>query len=187
RAALGDVEWTKAAVALNTVFRQSNQFQLRWTDVNFDTGTITVRRSKQGQAYHVPMNDDVRAVLRHLPSRLRSEWVFPSDTGHTPLDAKNYMHRVFTPALKRARLAGFRWHDLRHTFASRLVMAGVDIRTVQELMGHKTLAMTLRYTHLSPAHRLDAVQRLTRPRTDTTTGTDSTEPKVAAEAGGEVV
>ena len=187
RAALGDVEWTKAAVALNTGLRQSNQFQLRWTDVNFDTGTITVRRSKSGEAYHVPMNDDVRAVLRDLPSRLRSEWVFPSDTGHTPLDAKNYMHRVFNPALKRARLAGFRWHDLRHTFASRLVMAGVDIRTVQELMGHKTLAMTLRYTHLSPAHRLDAVQRLTRPRTDTTTGTDSTEPKVAAEAGGEVV
>src|SRR5439155_1892105 len=102
RAALGDVEWTKAAVALNTVFRQSNQFQLRWTDVNFDTGTITVRRSKSGEAYHVPMNDDVRAVLRDLPSRLRSEWVFPSDTGHTPLDAKNYMHRVLNPALKRA-------------------------------------------------------------------------------------
>ena len=66
-------------------------------------------------------------------------------------------------------------------------MAGVDIRTVQELLGHKTLAMTLRYAHLSPAHRLDAVQRLTRPRTDTSTSTEDITEKVAAEANGEVL
>ena len=52
------------------------------------------------------------------------------------------------------------WHCLRHTFASRLVMAGVDLRTVQELMGHKTIQMTCRYAHLGPQHRLSAVQRL---------------------------
>ena len=131
------------------------------------------------------------AALRDLPSRLRSEWVFPSETGATALDAKNYMHRVFTPALKKARIVGFRWHDLRHTFASRLVMAGVDIRTVQELMGHRTIAMTLRYAHLSPAHRLDAMQRLTRPadaaHRATATATDEATPKAAAGAGAEVV
>ena len=102
----------------------SNQFHLEWSDVNFDAGTITVRRSKSGQAYHVPMNDDVRAVLRDLPSRLRSDWVFPSGTSKSALDAKNHMHRVFAPALNEARIPGFRWHDLRHTFASRLTMAG---------------------------------------------------------------
>src|SRR5271169_2416276 len=73
-----------------------------------------------------------------------------------------------------AKIAGFSWHCLRHTFASRLVMAGVDIRTVQELLGHKTIAMTVRYSHLAPKHTLAAVERLDFPTatpTDTTTDT----------------
>jgi len=66
-------------------------------------------------------------------------------------------------------------------------MAGVDIRTVQELLGHKTLAMTLRYSHLSPAHQLDAVQRLNRPPTATTTATEVEPAKAANAATGKVV
>jgi site-specific recombinase XerD len=83
----------------------------------------------------------------------------------------------FEPAVKEARLAAFTWHCLRHTFASRLVMAGVDLRTVQELMGHKTIAMTCRYAHLAPSHKLAAVERLSASAgqlpgpTDTTTDT----------------
>ena len=80
---------------------------------------------------------------------------------------------MLVKALRRVSIEDFSWHCLRHTFASRLVMAGVDLRTVQVLLGHKTLAMTLRYSHLSPAHQLDAVQRLNRPadasHRDTTT------------------
>ncbi len=81
------------------------------------------------------------------------------------------------------RLAGienFHWHDLRHSFASRLVMAGVDLRTVQELLGHKTIAMTVRYSHLAPTHLQEAVERLTAKPTDTTTDTRQS----AATAGG---
>lgn len=63
-------------------------------------------------------------------------------------------------ALKQAGISNFRWHDLRHTFASRLVIAGVDLRTVQELMSHQSYEMTLRYAHLAAAHTLEAVQRL---------------------------
>jgi site-specific recombinase XerD len=158
--------------------------------VNFGQGFVSAHHTKSREDYHVPMNDALRATVRALPSRLTSPWVFPSDTGETPLDPKNFVNRVFSPALERAGIRDFRWHDLRHTFASRLVMRGVDIRTVQELMGHKTLAMTQRYSHLSPAHELDAVQRLTGAdvghATGTTTGTEDDEPKAAMGGGGQV-
>jgi integrase len=139
--------------------------------VNFDAGSLRAHQPKGGTDYHVPMNADLRAILRALPSRLRSPWVFPSATGETALDSQNFISRIFRPALRRARITDFSWHDLRHTFASRLAMAGVDIRTIQELMGHRTLAMTMRYAHLSPAHKLDAIRRLERNQTGTTTGT----------------
>lgn len=80
------------------------------------------------------------------------------------------MNRIFKAALKRAGNEHFTWHCLRHTFATRLVMVCVDIRTVQELMGHKTLAMTLRDAHLSPQHRLEAMQRLTQRAASAATG-----------------
>jgi site-specific recombinase XerD len=72
----------------------------------------------------------------------------------------NLVPRWFTDAALEANVADFKWHDLRHTFASRLVMAGVDIRTVQELMGHKQITQTMRYAHLSPQHRTGALEKL---------------------------
>lgn len=172
REALGEDDWPLAAVAIHTGLRRSEQLNLRWAHVDFATGVVTVTRSKNGEARHVPMNDTVRTILRALPSRLKSEFVFPSASGETPIDGQNLANRIFVPAARRAKIEGLRWHDLRHTFASRLVMAGVDIRTVQELLGHKTIQMTLRYAHLSPGHRLEAVQRLNREPTATATATD---------------
>src|SRR5262245_14841771 len=179
--------WPLVAVALHTGLRRAEQFHLRWEHVDFATSLLTVPRSKHGSARRVPMNDTVRDVLRSRPNRLKGEYVFPSSTGETPLDACNFVRRIFAPALRAAGIEGFRWHDLRHTFASRLVMAGVDLRTVQELLGHKTLAMTLRYAHLSPAHQLDAVQRLNREPTATATATDAEPAKVARSGGAQVL
>ncbi len=138
RGALPDEHWPLVAVALHTGLRRSEQLNLRWEHVDFTTGIITVPRSKSGETRRVPMNDTVRELLRVLPSRLKRQWVFPSATGETPIDGQNFVNRVFLKALAKARIEDFSWHCLRHSFASRLVMAGVDLRTVQELLGHKS-------------------------------------------------
>src|SRR5512139_3983720 len=81
---------------------------------------------------------------------------FDTATGRTFQDVK----RSFHTACKKARITDFHFHDLRHTFASHLIMAGVDITTVSRLLGHKSLAMTLRYSHLAPSHMVKAVDIL---------------------------
>jgi integrase len=187
RKAIAEDHWTLVAVALHTGLRRSEQFHLRWRDVDFGNGVLTVPRSKHGEVRRVPMNETVRDILAALPSRLRSPHVFPSATGETPIDSQNFVNRVFVKGLKAAAIEDFTWHCLRHTFASRLVMKGVDLRTVQEVLGHKTLSMTLRYAHLSPGHQLDAVRRLDETPTGTATGTELRDEKAAASGGAEVV
>ncbi len=115
------------------------------------------------------MNDRVLEILRSLPSRMKGVYVFPNETGQSALNANNFINRVWNPVRKRANLEDLHWHDLRHTFASRLIMAWVDLRTVQELIGHKMITMTLRYSHLSPTRQREAVQRLLQEPTATKT------------------
>src|SRR3989442_1285775 len=106
---------------------------------------------------------------------LQSAWVFPSETGETALDPKQTTCTAsFIPRSAAPVFNDFRWHDLRHS-------AGMDIRTVQELMGHQTLRMTERYTPLSPAHKLEAVQRLARKPSSTTSSTGAEAAKVASQ------
>lgn len=76
----------------------------------------------------------------------------------------------FKEALEASKIENFRWHDLRFTFASRLVMAGVDLPSVMKLMGHRNIQTTMRYAHLAPKHLAEAAERMVRP-TDTTTDT----------------
>lgn len=160
--------------AILTGLRRSEQFGLRWEDVDLRNSVLTIPVSKNGERRHVQLSQRVLGILRGLPSRMRSEWVFPSRKGTTPLEANNFYHRVFTPALKEAGIKNFVWHDLRHTFGSRLAMAGVDLRSIQELMGHKSIQMTLRYSHLSKSHLKRAV--------DLIGGLDSREPASHEEA-----
>lgn len=167
--------WPWVEIAFHTGMRRSEQFNLQWDNINFQTSTITIPQSKSGETRHIPMNDRVLEILRDLPSRLKSQWLFPSANNNTPKDSQNFINNIFLPALKKAGIDDLHWHDLRHTFASRLVMSGVDIRTVQVLLGHKTIAMTLKYSHLSPGHQRDAVQRLISNRTGTTSGTNKNE------------
>ena len=84
--------------------------------------------------------------------------VFPSDSGEPLTDIKS----AWLALVGVAKLTAFRFHDLRHSFASKLVMAGVDLNTVRELLGHADLQMTLRYAHLAPEHTAAAVEKLVR-------------------------
>jgi site-specific recombinase XerD len=153
-------------LALNTGLRLSEQYGLLWENVSLPLRILTIPRSKNGTTRHVPLN---QAGVKALDT-LRKQ----HPTSELVCGGAREPRRWFEPVLKDAKVPNFSWHCLRHTFASRLVMAGVDIRTVQELLGHKTIAMTVRYSHLAPKHTLAAVERLDAPTetpTDTTTDT----------------
>jgi integrase len=143
-------------VALHTGLRRGEQFSLTWQDIDFRLGVLRVLHTKNGERREIPMSRTLRDTLERLPRRLGSDHVFPGRTGRGMANIRGRFHR----ALREAGIEGFRWHDLRHTFPSHLVMAGANITSVKELMGHKTLVMTLRYAHLAPDFQRDAINRL---------------------------
>lgn len=149
-------------VALHTGMRLSEQFTLEWGSVDFDRREIRLDETKNGSGRTIPMNSACVGALRLLQKKThkKSDRVFRSVRGE-PLDNPRAW---FETALADAKIKEFRWHDLRHTFCSRLAMVGVDIRTIAQLAGHKTLAMAMRYSHLSPSHNLSAIERLTDQR-----------------------
>ncbi len=152
-------------LALHTGMRRNEQFQLRWENMDLRLGIVTIADSKNGERRHVPVNDTARQALDRLwEARNGSPYVCLGPNGERQRDWR----RWFEECVQKANVHDFRWHDLRHTFASRLAMAGIDLRTIAELLGHKTLAMVMRYAHLAPAHLRAAVDRISGPRTDTT-------------------
>jgi integrase len=173
RAAMRPEAWRVVAFALGTGARQASQFGLRWSDVSWESGKIYFSVAKGGRPYHVPMTATVRAILADMPGPDVSEWVFSSapDGSFAKQKAHNFVNRVFVPALERAGIGGFRWHDLRHTFASRLVVRGVPLKTVATYMGHTSTQMVdRRYAHLAPAHFDAAILVLDEPRTSADSG-----------------
>ena len=163
-------------LALHTGLRLGELFGLVWENVNLSRRVLTVPRSKNGETRHVPPNSAALAALAEL--RKRSDGTGPviRNLQGEPLAGPRHW---FEPAIRKAKIRSFSWHCLRHTFASRLVMAGVDLRTVQELMGHKSISMTVRYSHLTPKHTLAAVELLaggaSEAPTDTKTSTGEVE------------
>jgi site-specific recombinase XerD len=154
-------------LALHTGLRRSEQYRLTWDCVDLERQILTVPQSKNGEIRHVPLNSAALTALLMLKK-------YSSSTGR--VFRATGPRQWFDPAVQNSGLTDFTWHCLRHTFASRLVMAGVDLRTVQELMGHKTISMTCRYAHLAPSHKLAAVERLANLQessSDTTTDTSN--------------
>jgi len=142
--------------ALETGMRRGELFGFTWSDVNLERREIFLKDTKNREPRVVPVSDRLFPVLERLYIERRGTAVFAKDDGSLLKECK----RSFGTACRRAGIEDFRFHDLRHTFASYLVMAGVDIRTVQELMGHKDIKMTMRYSHLSKRHLRKAVNRM---------------------------
>lgn len=143
-------------IAINTGMRRGEILSLKWHDVDFKRDTIHIYNTKNSENREMPINEIVKTALIRVRKHPNSPYVFCNKNGEPFGDIK----KSFFTTMKKAGVVNFRFHDLRHTFASHLVMAGVDLNTVRELLGHKSLEMTLRYSHLSPDHKKRAVDIL---------------------------
>ena len=139
-------------MALHTGMRKSELLGLKWHDIEIKRGVIHLLSTKNGEKRIIPMNRAIYDALTSVNRHASSPYVFVSEDGN-PYNVR----KSFETALKKSGIISFRFHDLRHTFASHLTMLGVELNTVRELLGHKTLNMTLRYAHLSPDHKSHAV------------------------------
>lgn len=144
-------------IALYTGMRRGELFGLKWADCDLERGILTCR-GKTGRR-HVVANASAVAALAKLKEESPDlQFVVKEKNDHP--DVRRDYRRWFEIAVKKAGIRDFRFHDVRHTFASRLAMKGVDIRTIQELMGHKSIVMTMRYSHLSSDHRQRAAAKI---------------------------
>jgi len=143
-------------LALFTGMRRGEILGLKWQDVDFQRGIIYLLDTKNGAKREVFVNALVRKALVCTRKNPESPYIFCAKNGRPYHDIR----KSFWTALKKSGILNFRFHDLRHTFASQLVMAGVDINTVRELLGHKDIRMTLRYSHLSSDYKRRAVDIL---------------------------
>ncbi len=157
----GDHLRPMVVLSLNTGLRRGELFNLKWADIDISRAMLTVsgQGAKNGQTRHIPLNDEAMAELRGWKAQSQDNGlVFPGRNGKRFDNINNSWQKL----LKDSDIVNFRWHDLRHTFASRLVMAGVDLNTVRELLGHADIKMTLRYAHLGPQVKRAAVAKLVR-------------------------
>jgi integrase len=148
-------------ISINTGIRQGELFTLQWQNIDFDRANLTISgdSAKSGKTRHLPINNEALAVLKNWKKQtIESTLVFPSAAGK-PFDN---VKKAWSKILENAHIVNFRWHDMRHHFASSLIMVGVDLNTVRELLGHSDIKMTLRYAHLAPEHKAAAVAKLVR-------------------------
>jgi site-specific recombinase XerD len=156
-----EMEWAghvpEFDLALHTGLRLSEMYGLEWQDVDLARRLLLVRRGKNGEARYARINSVAVKALDELRKRSDGTGRVIRNLAGEPLCGPRYW---FEKAIQKVGIADFHWHDLRHTFASRLAMAGVGLRAIQEAIGHKSIAMTVRYSHLAPDFLLDVVEKL---------------------------
>ena len=142
--------------ALMTGMRRGEILNLKKEDVNLRQNIIVIKNSKSGKLREIPICSALRKIIVECLNSSKNEYVFCSKLG---LPYKNFS-TGFKRIIKNSGIKDFSFHDLRHTAASYLVMAGIDIVTVKDILGHSSINMTLRYTHLSPVHKREAMEVL---------------------------
>lgn len=142
-------------VAVNTGMRLGEILNLKWKDVDLKRDVLYLYNTKNGKKREIPVNAQAKDALIKIQND-KNEYVFCRKDGSLIRDIR----KTFFTALKKSSIINFRFHDLRHTCASQLAMAGVDLNTIRDLLGHSSLEMTLRYAHLSPNHKKRAVDIL---------------------------
>ena len=156
----GDHLTPMVLLSINAGLRQGEVFNLTWDDVDLGRKLLTVRAdiAKSGKLRHVNLNSEAARVLTEWQSATKAKagLVFPGKKGNPFTDVK----KAWATLLSDAKIADFRWHDMRHHFASRFVMTGGDLNTLRELLGHADIKMVLRYAHLSSEHKAAAIERI---------------------------
>jgi integrase len=151
--------WPIVVFALNTGMRRGEILGLRWDQIDAPCRSVRVTRTKGGRDRIVPLNDAAAGVVKAQRKTSHGSYVFPSMKG------REFMRTVdhsFGRACRLAGIVGLRFHDLRHTFATRLIRRGADIITVQALLGHYSVTVTQRYTHTGADEKRRAVEALAR-------------------------
>ena len=157
--------------ALHTGMRRGEILGLTWDRVDMKQRIIQVTGTKTGRNRTIPINDPLLEALRHLPRHLGTDYVFWNHETETRYVS---IKRAWRTALKKAKISGFRFHDLRHTFASHVQMGLGDLRATQTLLGHADPRMTMRYAHLSDDRLREAVRSLAHLSTGATPGATGT-------------
>jgi integrase len=152
--------WVRLAIL--TGMRQLEQFSLRWEHVDLERSVLTLPATKAGGVQYARLNEEAKALLQSLIPGNKSVWVFPSENPATHADPRNFYRRCYLPAVKELGLLGVTWHTLRHTFASRLAMAGVTEGTIANLLRHSGTALVRRYAHLSSSYLQEAIEKVSQ-------------------------
>jgi integrase len=157
-------------VALNTGMRRAEILGLTWSQIDFETRRIKVEKTKSGKVRHIPIEDDLFKQILNLKNKDgQSPFVFFNPETKQPYQD---MKTGFKRACRISGIEGLRFHDLRHTFATRLVANGIDIETVRDLLGHHSIVITQRYTHSSDERKRKAIETLSKKSDKTTLNSD---------------
>lgn len=148
--------YVAVVVALSTATRKNELLQRVWTDMDLERGLLSLARSKNGERRAIPLVPQTLALLKEHARQRTSAWVFPRRDGLKPV----YIDVAWTYACQRAGLVDFHWHDLRHTSASYLAMSGASLVEIAEILGHRSVHQTRRYTHLIEPHTRGVLERM---------------------------